>query len=278
MYLLNFDDSELGKDTSSFMLDRISPSMIGTYKNCPLAFYYQYIAKLQLPQKNIHLEFGSAIHKALELLYVDEKADVFDVFKEEFKKENLDDESKLMHSEYFMLGLEMVKNYIEIRDKLDLRYSLNTGRSELRLKTPIVNPVTGETLRIPVSGVMDKLTGDNDSHKIVEYKTSKTKWRPDEERFKLQSRLYNLLYYYEHGKPADETVYIILLKKYKKTARDEVIQVLTYQPTLDDLAEMYSEVDAILDKVEAGEFSRPTKGHPPYCDCYAYEKMLNLKA
>ncbi len=113
-------------------------------------------------------------------------------------------------------------------------------------------------------------------HKIVDYKTSKTKWKTSEARFKLQSRMYNLWYLSRFGKIADETVWIILLKKFKKTSRDEVIQFLSYKPSIDDLAATFEEMEAIVEKIETGNFERPTKGHPPYCDCYKYERYLGI--
>jgi len=32
----------------------------------------------------------------------------------------------------------------------------------------------------------------------------------------------------------------------------------------------------ILDKIKSREFNRPTGFHPKWCDCYTYEKYLNI--
>lgn len=81
----------------------------------------------------------------------------------------------------------------------------------------------------------------------------------------------------EFGKLPDEVLYFVLFKKIKSSGFDKTIQVIRYKPTLDDLAEMWEEMDTILDKVEAGVFERPSHGHPPYCNCFKFERMLNAR-
>jgi hypothetical protein len=274
MFDLTFDDSTFGKAESSFALNRISPSMLGMYLNCPLCFYYAYIAKIEIPQTRLHLLFGSGVHMSIEAMY-NGNPDPMSIFKTVFKKEDLDDEGQLKFSEYYLLGLEMIKNYMESHPTLDKLYNLNAGKSEFRFKEHVVNPITGQMSRIPLSGILDRITDDG---KIIEYKTSKTKWCPSESRFKVQSLLYNLWYFTKYGKIADETLYLVLLKKYKQTKRDEVMQVISYKPTLEDLAGAWEEVDFVLDRIEAGMFERPESGHPRYCDCYKYERLLGLKS
>lgn len=272
MYNLKFDDTMTGHDNSSFKLERISPSMLGSYISCPLAFYYGYIAKIQLTTTKIHLVFGGAVHKSIEAMYNGHLAPM-EVFKTEFKKEELDPEGAKMYAEYYMLGLEMLKNYFEFHPTLDAMYQLNAGKQEFKFKIPVKNPITGQMSRIPLSGILDRIT---DGRRIIEYKTSKTKWKASETRFKIQSLLYNLWYYTVYEQIADETLYFVLLKKYKQTKRDDVIQVISYKPTLEDLAGAWEEVDFIIDKIESGHFERPMFGHANYCDCYKYERMLGV--
>ena len=274
MFELTFDDTTLGKEDSSFKLSRISPSMIVLYLSCPLAFYYAYIAKIEIPQTRLHLLFGSGVHKAVEDMYAGSK-DPFESFKKVFLREELDPEGQARFTEYYMLGQEMIKNYLEFHPTLDKLYSLQAGSQEHRFKECVANPITGEMSRIPLSGILDRLT---DGNKIIEYKTSKTLWKADETRFKVQSLLYNLWFYTKFGKIADETLYFVLLKKYRQTKRDSVVQVISYKPTLEDLAGAWEEVDFILDKIESGAFERPQFGHPPYCDCFKYERVLGIKS
>lgn len=274
MYNMSINDKAIGQEASSFLLNRISPSMIASYLNCPLAFYYGYIAKIELSTTRIHLTFGSAIHKAIEEMYKGHQNPA-EVYKSMFTREGLDEEGKKLFTEYYALGLEMLKNYLEMHPSLDALYNLNTGSSEHRFKQYIVNPLTNEPSRVPLSGVVDRLVMSNENV-IVEYKTSKTKWDPTETRFKVQSLLYNLWHYAEYGKIAEKTLYIVLLKKHKRTKRDEVIQLIEYVPTVEDLAEAWYEMECIVGQVEAGMFERPKHNHARFCDCHKYEALLGI--
>lgn len=178
-------------------IDRFSPSSIQLYIDCPLAFYYNYIAKIQIPQKKIHLLFGTAIHQAIEDgIYG--KQNPYEVFENTFEKSKLLDEEKNLHKEYVDLGLEMVKNYSKAHPILNKLYHLNNGESEKYIRRNLINPITGEESSLPMSGKLDRLTfSENNEHnhpysRIIEYKTSKNKWKVEDANFKIQTLLYNL--------------------------------------------------------------------------------------
>ena len=147
-------------------LDRFSPSMLIEYLNCPLSFYYRYIAKIKLPQKQIHLVFGSAIHAAIEELF--ENKDPYEAFNKEYNINKLLDEEKDIYEEYKELGKEMIRNYIKEFPTLDKLYNLSDGQSELYVKRNLINPLSKKETAIPMSGRLDRLTNDGI---VVEYKT-----------------------------------------------------------------------------------------------------------
>lgn len=277
---LQFLDNVVGKDESNFVLDRISPSALGVYLGCPLAFYYKFIAKIQIPEQNLHLLFGTAVHKVVEEMYNGDP-DPSQWFNKTFIEEELDDTytdnqgrtSRDRYLEFKLLGEHMVKNYLEIHPKLDDIYKLNSGASETYFRQHLLNPITGEPTRIPVSGILDRNLAGN---RVLEYKTAAAPWNSKETRFKIQSRLYSLYKYTESGEIPPEVIYIVLLKKYKQTARDKSVQVIRYQPTIEDLAEAWEELDTVLEKIEHGHFERG-QHCPPYCDCFKYEKLLGLR-
>lgn len=258
----------------NFKMDRISPSMISLYLSCPLAFYYGYVAKIQLPQKQIHLLFGSAVHSGIEHMHKGDK-DPSLAFEEIFLKEKLSPEEQADHAQYWLMGKEMLKNFTEQYPMFDKLYEIGKVSSEQRIRRKLIHPITGEESSVPLSGILDGLS---ETQKIQEYKTSKGKWSTDETRFKVQSLLYNLWYYSEYGKIAEETLYFVLLKKFKKSKTDQTVQVIRYTPTIDELAGAFEEVELILQKIKAGIFDRPQGSyHPKYCDCYKYEKALELQ-
>lgn len=252
-------------------LDRFSPSMLIEYLNCPLSFYYRYIAKIKLPQKQIHLVFGSAVHAAIEALF--ENKEPIEAFDKEYDINKLMDDEKDLHTEYKSLGYEMIKNYMKEFPTLDNLYNLSDGQSELYIRKKLRNPITGEETEIPISGRIDRIT---DSGKIIEFKTSKNKWKKADLNYKLQTQLYNLWYYTEYNKMPEETLYIVLLKKYKHEGRGETFQVLSEHCTIDDLASTFEEIKYLLAKINNNEFERPSGFHPKWCDCYRFEEALTI--
>jgi CRISPR/Cas system-associated exonuclease Cas4 (RecB family) len=254
-------------------LNRFSPSMLIEYMNCPRSFYFKHIAGIQLPQKQIHLLFGGGVHAAIEKgIYEDD--DPYRIFEKHFLKEKLTEEERDLHEEYLLLGKEMIKNYAEIHPTLNSLYSLNTGKSELVIKGTIINPLTYEPSSLPLSGRIDRIT---DSQRIVEYKTSKNKWSEKDLNYKIQTMIYNLWFFTQYKELPEETIYIILLKKFKnKTRSGEVHQVLSQNCSLIDLASTFEEIECILHKINNNEFDRPKGYHPRYCDCFKYDEFLNL--
>ena len=255
----------------NFKLDRFSPSSISTYLNCPLLFYYYYVSGIVLPQKQIHLLFGGAVHEAIEGMY--NKQEPFKLFDKHFIKNKLLDEEKELHEEYCGLGYEMIRNYLKVHPTLNSLYGLDEGQSELWIRRKVINPLTGEESSIPMTGKIDRLTN---THRIVEYKTSAKKWDPNDVSYRLQTLLYNLWHYAEYQEMPLETLYIVLLKKYKKVGRGETYQVLSNHCTLDDLASTFEEIEIIINKINNGEFERPRGYHPKWCDCFRYEDALNF--
>lgn len=253
------------------LVNRLSPSMLIDYCNCPKLFYYRYVAKIQLPTKQIHLVFGTAVHAAVEAIY--ENEDPFKRFSNEFDKEKLTDEEKELYNEFHELGLEMVKNYNEQHSTLNDLYSLNDGKSEIYFRDHVRNPLTGEMSTLPISGRIDRLTNLG---KVVEYKTSKNPWKEEDIAFKTQTLIYNLWYLTKFDKLPDETLYIVLIKKRKKVGKGEVIQLLSNHSTIDELASVFDELELITSKIECREFDRPKGYHPKWCDCWKYDELLKV--
>lgn len=261
------------------LLEKFSPTAIIDYLSCPKLFYYRYIAKIQLPQKKIHLEFGSAIHAAIENSFIGK--DPYAAFETTFDINHLMPEERDSYEEYVKLGKEMVNNWMEAVNMIDGIYDIKKGRSEVYIKKVLKNPITGEPLPIPMSGRIDRIT---DGHRIIEFKTASKPWSDTDLNYKLQTNLYSLWHYTEYGEIPQEIVYIVLLKKYKNQLeqtsnlkKDQYIQILPTNLTLTDLASTFEEVKAILDKINNKEFDEPTGFHPSWCDCKKYEELLNIR-
>lgn len=252
------------------LLEKFSPSMAIDYMNCPMSFYYKNVAKLKLPQQQqIHLLFGSAIHAAVENIYVDK--DPYSIFNETFDKSKLTPSEYSKYEEFKPLGHEMIKNYQKEHPMLDKLYNLNDGQSELYIKRKLINPLTHEEMSIPMSGRIDRMTT---SGKIVEYKTSARPWKQDDIAYRTQTMLYNLWYHSEYGIVPEETIYIILIKQYKRTVNTSVVQVLANHATINDLASTFEEIKIMLTKINNRVFDKPKGYHPSWCDCKKFEALL----
>ena len=258
-------------------ISRFSPSMILDYISCPKLFYYRYVAGIKLPQKQIHLVFGSAIHAGIEGMF--NGIDPYKEFERTFVKEKLLKEEHDLFAEYQVLGRDMLKNYLDRHEILNKLYGLDKGESEKYDRRHIINPLSGEESSLPMSLKIDRLADivDGVPQRIVEYKTSKAKWASDAANLKIQTKLYCLWYYSEYGVlPPKETVYIILLKKFNKYDKSQKIQVLTTNYTKQDLAQTFEMVELIIEKINNNEFKRNNGWHPPYCDCARFEEVLGF--
>ncbi|NOT52886.1 MAG: ATP-dependent helicase [Chitinophagaceae bacterium] len=153
----------------SRLLDKfvMNVSALNNYLKCPLEFYFKNLVRIPSP-KNEAIEFGSAVHYALEKLFrkmQDEKKDVF-APKQEFiadfewymhrHRESFTKEQFDRRLEY---GQEVLSNYY---DKYINSFNKIVA-IERRIKTVVKD--------IPVKGALDKLEFDGKSVNVVDYKT-----------------------------------------------------------------------------------------------------------
>lgn len=262
---------------NSLGLNRISPSMLMEYKNCPKAFFYKCWLGLKLPQPMIHLIFGTAVHAGIDMVYEQYDTDggwklaefglVKDKFLSLFRLDMLPDEDPAKVLEFQEDGIEMLKSYWDKKEELLNVYGVNPDQLEVVMKLPIKHPETDEMLEVPMSLRIDGIGNEV----IAEFKTSKGRYDSVASRSLPQSLSYNLAYYSQHGKLPKKLVYVVLLKGRKKEDR---IQVLSYSYDKSDISTFFEEIKSILAKIKNREFNRPAKGHPRFCDCSKFEEAL----
>lgn len=282
-------------------LNRITPSMLMTYNECPKLFYYRDWLGIKFPQDMRHMNFGTSIHEALDNIYsqydnnfgggwdgadFNKTVETFKrmwkkylISKEEFERfavtkkgfesgcKNANDLWKMMYDD----GLLMLKDYWNEKEILLTDYGIDMEDTEIPVKMMMNNPTNPEESHpIPISMRIDGRTKDNVT---VEFKTSGGRYNEEETRQKLQGRSYAFEGYqnYQHKNP--RVVYIILLKNRKKDSRVQVID-LKYDES--DMEMYYNEVGVILQKIANREFEAPLKDHKPYCQCGEYERMLKV--
>ena len=173
--LLQFNDMapEIEKAEEDFitaLLDKFAMSVtaLNNYLNCPLGFYYKNLIRIPQGQSE-NLEFGSAIHYALEKLFrkmQDSKKDLFPS-KEEMiadftwymkrHRENFTKEAFQRRMEY---GDEVLRNYYD-------KY-INTWNKVVAIERNI----RGVTINgVPLKGKLDKLEFNGTAVNVVDYKS-----------------------------------------------------------------------------------------------------------
>lgn len=265
-------------------LTRISPSMIGEYESCPRLFYYRTWLGLKFPQAMRHLNFGTAIHAALDNIYdqCDDKTlwkdaefkCVKDTFMSRWRPDMITEDdfpTKEERLECYKTmtedGLKMLKSYWTAKEELYTK-GINIIQAEIPLKIPIQNLETQELLEIPLSCRIDALT----ESKVVEFKTSSNWYDENETAAKPQALAYAYGYHQLKGKMPESVDYIILKKGQKG---DDRLQHISIKLTEADLIGFYHRVETLLDKIKNREFSKPAN-HPRFCECDKYYKALDV--
>ena len=265
-------------------LDKITPSGISLYESCPKAFFYSNWLGLQLPQAMRHLNFGKAIHAAIDNIYNQYTADggwslaelslAKKNFLQEWQPSSISEEDfktvaeRLECYEAMKIdGLDLVEAYWDTKELL-LADGIDVTQVEIPIRIPLKHPTTDEVLPVIISGRLDGLT---DSGRIVEFKTSSAKYDEMETRNKPQGLSYSYLYYMTRHKLPAGLDYIVLLKGRKK----QRIQHIKIQHDESDIIAFFERVRVVLQKIANREFDRPKIGHARYCDCEKFEAALS---
>jgi RecB family exonuclease len=246
-----------------------SPSSLALYIDCPRAYFYKQVCKIQLPMDSVHLVFGSAIHKAIET-YAGDVAKAKLTYSIEFGKGKLEPKEYAKYDELLPIGEKILDRWFEKCDFLNKLYDIAPAKErEVWIESYLTNPLTGEKLPIPMKGRMDMLT---EKQQIVDYKTSSKLYDVNDEDFKFQTKLYALAYFTNNNHLVDKIVYFVLPKNNKILDSATPIQVIDLQFTIEDLAETFEKTKHILEQIELGEFK---PGHcMPYCEHRKLDKLL----
>ncbi len=176
----------------------LSPSALNTYLDCPLKFYYKYVAKLNAPDEisaDIDpAKFGSIFHYAAEHIYKDLTVRQKTVSKEMLedlldpkKEKRLQDYVNNGFKELFFhvkgdstpeyngiqtLNFEVILRYVKQLLRTDLNYAPFTFvNSEQKVREEIsINTPTGN-IRTCIGGIIDRIDRKDNTLRIVDYKT-----------------------------------------------------------------------------------------------------------
>lgn len=172
--ILGNTDKPSVKETELALLDlylakyKLSVTHMNNYLECPLKFYYSNFLRVPMA-KNAAMEFGSAMHYALEKYYGDmlENNQQFPPIEKAY-----DYYTWFLKTRQEIFTAKEFKNYLEYGKKTLKAYFdkyLETANRNVKLEKYITTVYNG----IPLSGICDKLEFTNHNINVVDYKTGK---------------------------------------------------------------------------------------------------------
>lgn len=174
----------------------ISPSALNCYLDCPLKFYYKYVALLSAPDKVTadidSAKFGSIFHYAAEHIYKDltahgkliSRENLETLLKDEVRLQtyvdngfkelffNLPQNEQPEYNGIQLINSAVIVKYIQQLLRNDLRYAPFTFvGSEQRIFENIEIYTPSGNIQSRIGGIIDRIDSKGESLRIVDYKT-----------------------------------------------------------------------------------------------------------
>lgn len=196
---------------SKELFTRLSYSQIDTFHQCPRKWTFRYVDGLVFESANIHLDYGSAVHKGLEIgfnqLKDDKVLEVEELLQstmllsrdyaygdkdKTLKELAIEDIERLIHFQGFYENIKG-KEIIGVED-------------EFNLTIPAM--FSGEEVEITIKGFIDLIYKDTDGKLVVvDHKTSKKKFDKAKRRNNLQMPIYFLAVKEKYGEYPKSGIY-----------------------------------------------------------------------
>ena len=268
----------------AYDINRITPTGLKKFEECPLAFYYENVLGLTIPQTTIHFEFGTAIHLGIDNLFeqCDEKTQwefaeknlIIKAFKDYFTIDKINDEGfsdkeakEQKFNEMLKDGENLLNALWEEKEHL-LAKGINPSQFEVMMKIVPEHPITKEPWDLPLSLRIDAIGNE----RVIEFKTSASKYDVVDTRMLPQTLAYVYAMYCKTGK-IYSVDYIVLIKNRKK----DRIQHLHYEYDIADLIAFDARVRAILDKIKNRHYNFGQFCKKPFCGCRKMHDLLDIK-
>lgn len=183
----------------SFRPKHISHSAIQLYENCGYCYFLQYVMGCWPKEKvEAHL-FGSCYHAGLAAYHYGMAKDFWTGFKNEATKLGVTGKTYI---KFEVIARPMWENYLTFGDKYE------GTKIEYPFETQLQNPVTGEYLKVPIKGVIDLISLNEE---IIDHKTSSEEYG-EEKLNDPQLHIYSMVYRKLFGRPAKKLIYSVHLK------------------------------------------------------------------
>ena len=178
----------------------VSPSRLSLWARCPLAFRFRYIDGIRTPT-GPNLFLGTQVHSALERYYrhrqigvtlsVDAVSDWMErswptaMAEAEMEFSSLEEGEKLRQQE-----VVLVRAYLAQVPEDEPR----PLAVETTMEVPLVDPLSGEDLGIPLLGIVDLVLDEPDGASIIDFKTAARGGGLAEIQHEIQLTAYSFAY------------------------------------------------------------------------------------
>jgi putative RecB family exonuclease len=240
----------------------VSPSRLNCWIKCPRAFAFRYLDGIKTPTSP-SLFLGSAVHAGLEVAYRHRQLGINleagDVAKRllESWAGLVDEKGMTFHSPADEQALQkqavdLVTAYLAYAPTFEKPLAV-----EVALEAPLVDPVTGEDLGMPLLGIIDLVLDYEAGPLITDFKTSAKSSEPLEIVHEIQLTSYAYLFRQVNPWPESGLEIRSLIK-----TKVPKIEFHSYPArTEDHFRRLFAVVREYLDALDAGRFNfRPGFG------------------
>lgn len=241
--------------------------MINLYRESPLTFYYQYIAKVQPTNKVVtcYGDAGSVVHEVLNKYINDKNIDIDEIFdKYWYIKYKLDKNvglnNQVMNYDDYK---QAVRNGIEFLNSLGNDCKLI---SESKITIPFID---NSYMKVNVTGVIDLQIISDNEYKLLDWKTTMND-NDDNSEIKNQLLHYAYLVFKNYRRIPDEIIIKYLRSGKTISIKIDEKDIFAYQDYLRKLVDEIFEKGENIDNYEIGNIDSPFN---IYCNLCYEEKM-----
>lgn len=236
--------------------DYVSPSRLNLWLKCPLAFRLKYIDGLVTPT-GANQFLGRVVHRALETYYRHRQVgsllcpaavttDLVDSWGKQAADDGVAFEDQAEEAACRKQAVDLVTAYlsqIPAREPRPLAV-------EASLQAPLVDPVTGEDLGIPLIGILDLVLDEEEGPLIVDFKTAARGGEILEVTHEIQLSSYS--YLFRHGSTQAEGA--LEIRSLIKTKMAKIETHRYAQRTEQHFGRLFAVIRAYLDDLDRGRF------------------------
>jgi putative RecB family exonuclease len=264
----NTDLGPAALESPGSVFDYVSASRLNLWLKCPLAFRLKYVDGVRFPTPPA-VFLGKQVHAALERYYRHRQLGLEitpericesvqrlwgpAAAEERIPFASLHDETELLAK-----AMQLVRAYL-----LKTRHETTRVMAvETAVRTPLIDPRTGEDLDIPLLGIMDLVLGEADGSVILDFKTAARADELSELTHEIQLGCYAYLFRQSTGTTESGL-------EIRRLIKTKVPQILFHRwpaRTERHFQRLLSVVRAYLDDLHSARFVfRPGRGCS-YCD------------